>query len=815
MAEAGTERGAAGMVKTAAPAPPVAINQPRGRLFRKYAVTFAALIAGSLLVSGAIEVYFSYEENKQALVGIQREKAAGAAALVSQFITEIQAQVGWSLHSAFVPGQAGAAQRELDFIRLLRQVPAVTELSFVDSKGVQQLQVSRLTIDVKRDQIDVASEPKFLVARDSGLYISGVYFHKESEPHVTMALASAGRVPSVVVAEVNLKFIWDLVSQMEVGIAGRAYVIDSDDRLIAHPDISLVLRKLNLTDLPHVLAARTALATGTPDEFGPEISKDPEDRNVLTAHAAVVELGWLVFVDLPLSEALAPVVASLKRTGALVMLGIGLAVLIGLLLGRRMAVPIHLLREGAARFGDGDLQSRIEVHTGDELEALANEFNSMAGRLRESYSTLEQRVETRTQELRAALDRLRALAAVAEAVNSSLDLQTVLGTILSHACQLSDTGGGAIYVYDPDSGTFGLAAGHGMSEEMVATIRAHEVQLGETIIGRCAESRAAVQIADLEKEPHDPFHDVLIETWVRSLLAVPLLDQNQVIGALIVRRRSTGTFAQDTIDLLESFASQSALAVHNARLFREIEQKGEELKLASQHKSQFLANMSHELRTPLNAILGYTELVQDGVYGEPAEKIAEVLGRVQRNGKHLLALINDVLDLSKIESGEMTLSVGDFSFATLVQSVVMATESLATDKNLALTVDLPAELPPGRGDERRLSQVLLNLVGNAIKFTEAGEVGIAVGANNGAFHVQVTDTGPGIAAAEREEIFSEFRQIDSSSTKQKGGTGLGLAIAKRFVEMHEGRIWLDSEPGHGSTFHFTLPVGFQAEIGEP
>ncbi len=782
---------------------------PRGRLFRRYALWFALLITGALLVSGAIEVTFSYQEHKQALVRVQQEKAAGASALVSQFINEIEAQVGWSLHSAFVPGEAGAKQRRLDFIRLLRQVPAVTELSYLDGDGREQLRVSRLSIDMEGSKEDLSQEPKFVQARERGLYLSPVYFHKESEPHLTMALAGAGRSPGVTAAEVNLKFIWDLVSQMQVGEAGRAYVVDADNRLIAHPDISLVLRKIDLSDLPHVRAARAAASDGVPAAAGQELSLDPEGREVLSAHAFIAPLGWLVFVDLPVSEAFGPVIASLERTGAIVLLGIAFSVVIGLALGRRMTGPIRLLREGAARIGGGDLTRRIEIKTGDELEAMADEFNAMATRLSESYSMLEQRVEDRTAELSGALGKLEALAEVAEAVNSSLDLQTVLSTILSHACQLSDTGGGAVYVFDEASQSFRLEAGYGMSDEMVDEIRKFRIELGETIVGECAERREAVQVADIDALTDFPLHDALKKAGVCSMLAVPLLHKDRVIGALIVRRRAAGAFAAETIDLLEAFASQSTLAIHNARLFREIEEKSHELELANQHKSQFLANMRHELRTPLNAILGYTELVQDGIYGAPGEKIGAVLGRVHTNGKDLLGLINDVLDLSKIETGQLKLSLNGYAFSDVVQTVVTATESLAADKQLAIDVEVPNDLPLGQGDERRIVQVLLNLVGNAIKFTDRGKVVISVAASDDAFHVAVSDTGPGIEQEQLEQIFSEFQQVDSSSTREKGGTGLGLTIAKRFVEMHNGRIWAESEVGQGSTFHFTVPVLMQ------
>jgi signal transduction histidine kinase len=263
---------------------------------------------------------------------------------------------------------------------------------------------------------------------------------------------------------------------------------------------------------------------------------------------------------------------------------------------------------------------------------------------------------------------------------------------------------------------------------------------------------------------------------------------------------------------LQTFADQSVLTIQNARLFREIEDKSRQLEEESQHKSQFLANMSHELRTPLNAILGYTELMADGAYGEPSEKMLGILKRLEANGRHLLGLINDVLDLSKIEAGQLVLELSDYCIRDIAQTVRSTLEPLASDKKLAFKLELAPDLPPGHGDGRRLTQVLINLVGNAIKFTDAGEVAIKAEANNGSFHVSVRDTGPGISAADQAKLFQEFQQADNAITRKKGGTGLGLAISKRIIEMHGGRIWVESQVGQGSTFTFALPVIVERQV---
>jgi signal transduction histidine kinase len=285
-----------------------------------------------------------------------------------------------------------------------------------------------------------------------------------------------------------------------------------------------------------------------------------------------------------------------------------------------------------------------------------------------------------------------------------------------------------------------------------------------------------------------------------------MLREGVAIGVLALTRDQVRPFTDKEIELVSTFADQAAIAIENVRLFDEIQDKSRQLAEASQHKSQFLANMSHELRTPLNAILGYTELVLDQVYGDTPDKMRGVLQRIESNGRHLLGLINDVLDLSKIEAGELSLALADYSLKEVVHTVYTAVEPLASEKKLAFKIEVPPDLPPGHGDERRLTQVLLNLVGNAIKFTDSGEVLIRAAAANGAFKVAVHDTGPGISAADQGKLFQQFQQADNSITRRKGGTGLGLAISKRIVELHGGKIWVESRVGEGSTFAFTFPV---------
>jgi signal transduction histidine kinase len=404
---------------------------------------------------------------------------------------------------------------------------------------------------------------------------------------------------------------------------------------------------------------------------------------------------------------------------------------------------------------------------------------------------------------------LTALGQVGRAVSSTLDLKVVLKTIVDRAVELSGTDGGSIFYYREDVGRFELGETSGLDEEVVANLRKLDISARETGLGNAIRTRDPLQIPDLTKAASNPARNAAIAGGLRAALIVPLLGGEQPLGALVLQRREPGEFPDAIVSLVQAFADQSAIALDNARLFEEIAQKGRELEIASQHKSQFVANMSHELRTPLAAILGYAELIQEGFYGPLPDKSIDALTRIRSNGKHLLGLINTVLDIAKIESGQFTLNMAEYAIENVVETVRSATESLAQSKKLALKTEVAKPLPAGLGDEQRLTQVLLNLVGNAIKFTDAGEVRVIARAINGHFNVSVSDTGPGVPAEHQGRIFEQFQQVDNSNTRAKGGTGLGLAIAKQIVEMHGGRIWVESRLGKGSTFQMEIPARAQ------
>ena len=363
----------------------------RGSLFRKYFVSFVVLVSAALIVSGLVGLYFTYQENKAALLSLQREKAAAAASLIETYVQDIERQLGWV--RLWQVGRTTPEQRRTEYRKLLRLAPAITDVMVLDTDGRERLRVSRLAMDSMDGEADLSNDAGFLQARGGNTYFSPVYFRKETEPYMTIAVAGVGDKAEITVAELNLKFVWEVISRIEIGQKGLAYVVDSRGHLIAHPDITYVLQRQDLSALPQVKAARNGEGERV------TIARSPQGQEVLTAHAGITPLGWHVFVEQPLAEAFAPLYASLQRTGLLLVAGLLLSVVASLYFARRMIRPIKAIEAGAAQFAAGNLDERIDVDTSDELGALAAQFNVMAHKLRESYAGLEQKIEDRTQQL--------------------------------------------------------------------------------------------------------------------------------------------------------------------------------------------------------------------------------------------------------------------------------------------------------------------------------------------------------------------------------------------------------------------------------
>ena len=1309
-------------------------RRQRGRLFRKYFLLILALVCGALLISGGIGLYFSYQENKVALASLQHEKALSAAARIEQFVLQIEQQLAYAALPQL--GVEGLEQRRIEFLKLLRVVHAVTDITQIDARGREQLSVSRLKMDEAGTDRDWSQEPAFKNARPGQTWYGPVYFRKETEPYMSIAVRSGGEAGAVTVAEVNLKFIWDVVTRIRVGQKGKAYVVDSTGHLVADPDIGLVLRK---TDLSHLEQVKSALKPDADDELA-MLAKDHGGNRVLTAFAPIepardqplqgakpTPLGWKVFVEQPVGEVFQALDATILRTVALIVAGLLFSALAAMWLARSMARPINVLQAGAARIGAGDLDTQIQMKTGDELESLADQFNRMTAQLRESYAGLERKVEERTAELKQALDFQQASGDILSSISSSIadtqpvfeaivqstrrlfrtsyaaltlirgdrlvlmaaagdqrflehirnaypqplgddsmlanrairtgqplqlcpivgnpsaprkseeiarltgydailitpmmregvaighiataraepipfddkqialvktfadqaviaienvrlfnetkesldqqtaisevlrtisdsqsDVKPVLDAVAARATRLCDATSAAIYVlegdalrrmafsgpaavlgaetlpYTPDTLTgrtitegkpihvqdieaerqnyprsweFGQKFGrHSMlavpllregrafgamflRRAEVRPFTDQQIALSKTFADQAAiaienvrlfnqttealehQKAAADVLGVISSSPTDlnptfqailsnatqlcdahmglvglydgqkwetvahhgvnpefaqyvmgvgpftlvpgmalhqmvttrqPFHltdyrelpgyrqglerakMVADKAGARAYLAVPMFKEGRVVGGITLYRRDVRPFAQKQIDLvatfasqaviaienvrlfnettealeqqkasgevlgaisssiadtgpvfekildscqrlfegylvgvnlvgsdglvhleaykgegkaqmlkvyplplnresgtgcaildrqvahypdvdaagvpdgvtkgveilgfrsiifapmlfegrgigaiwvarvvagpftdkqinlLKTFADQAVIAIQNARLFREIQDKSAQLEIANKHKSDFLANMSHELRTPLNAIIGFSEVLIDKMFGEVNEKQLDYLKDIHESGKHLLSLINDILDLSKIEAGRMDLEVSSFHLPTAISNAMTLIRERAQRHGIQLGLNVDPRLGDFSADERKFKQILLNLLSNAVKFTpDGGRVDVSAKLDTTKVEIAVQDTGIGIASEDQEKVFAEFVQVGRDYTRKAEGTGLGLALTKRFVELHGGEISLASAPGKGSTFTVTLPI---------
>jgi signal transduction histidine kinase len=954
-----------------------------GRLLRRTFLISLLLVSIGLIASGALEIFFSYREKIAALGELQREIAQGAAFKIQQFVDDIEKTMRATTQTQGIVTSGLTQDFRFELIKLLKVAPAITEVVAVNTNGREELKVSRVRTTLPDDLKDRSADEPFVKGRAGKSFFSKVYFVRKSEPYMTIAVPIerfAGEVIGVLIGEVNLKYIWDVVSAIKVGQAGYAYVVSGDGDLIAHPDISFVLEKRNLKQLGQVKAALSKQAGPLPAQT------NMTGQKVLPAFATISDLGWAVLIERPVSEAYAPLYASTLRTSLLLLVGLGMAILASFLIGRRVVRPIGILREGAARIGSGDLDYRLEIKTGDELQELADEFNRMTAQLQESYANLEQKVEDRTRELTESLEQqtatseilrviassptdiqpvldtvienavklagasqghirqydgevlrlvanfgetpeqiailraasvspssqhpgssraflekqpvhvldvqaqahpapqavltgartllavpllregtpigvitiwrtfveaftekqielvqtfanqaviaiedvrlfqelqartrelarsveeLTALGQVGQAVSSTLDLDTVLTTIVTQAVQLSGTHGGVVYEYNEASKEFHLTATHSLEPELMEALQAQPIRLGEGAVGKAAAIRAPVQIADALTDPEyslTRLRPILTRSGHRSVLAVPLLREQQIIGGLVVLRKEAGGFSTEVVNLLQTFAAQSVLAIQNARLFHEIEEKSQLLEAANRHKSQFLANVSHELRTPLNSIIGFTRLVLRKTEAQIPNLQKENLQKVVISSEHLLNLINGLLDLSKIEAGRMEVYAETFKLDDIVKVATSTIEPLLKDGQVRLVTAISSDIPPLKTDRDKLKQVMLNLLSNAVKFTEKGEIKVSASRDNGLLTLTVSDTGIGMKKEALAYIFDEFRQADMSSTRRYGGTGLGLAIVKKFITLMGGDITAESEVGQGSKFTLTIPI---------
>ncbi|HWO42552.1 MAG TPA: ATP-binding protein [Candidatus Eisenbacteria bacterium] len=782
----------------------------RERLVRDYFLISVVLIGGGLITSGLVELYFRYHESREQLALQQKEIAAGAAFKIEHFIQEIHNVLKGATKSRDIAPKGLTPDFRFELEKLLLIAPAITEAVALNDQGVIQVQASRLrTVLPDAKKIFAASEA-FKQARQGKSYFGRVYFVRGSEPYMTIAVPIerfAGDVIGVLQAEVNLKYIGDVVSSLTIGKAGYAYVISGSGELIAHPDISLVLQRRNIREVAAVRAAfdKAPAAEGLAAIVAPNI----QGKEVLSSYALIPWLDWAIIIDRPVEEAYEALYASMRRTAVLFLIGLGMALIASFFLARRVVDPLRRLREGVERIGVGDLGYRLDLKTGDEIEVLADEFNKMTEQLRESYRTLEQKVEHRTRELSESLEQQTATGEILRVIASSpTDIQPVLDAVAESAARLCDAEDAVIFRVFGDQHQ--RVAKHGSIPAPDFPVPITRGFPG----GRAILDRETVHIHDLEAVLDTEYRDVKEiqkEIGQRTVLATPLVREGVAIGAIVIRRLEVRPFNEKQIALLKTFADQAVIAIENVRLFQEIQDKNAQLEAANKHKSQFLANVSHELRTPLNSIIGFTRIVLRRMEGQLPALQKENLQKVLISSEHLLNLINELLDLAKIEAGRMEAFAETFKLDEIIRVATTTVEPLLRNGNVKLVTEIASDIPPMRTDRDKLKQCVLNLLSNAVKFTEKGEIKVAARRDDGLLKLTVSDTGIGMNQEAQKYIFDEFRQADMSSTRKYGGTGLGLAIVKKFINLMGGDIVVESEVGKGSKFTITLPMELKQE----
>jgi signal transduction histidine kinase len=840
--------------------PPSGSRPVRRGLFRKYLLLFIGLVSAALLINAGIEIVFAYRENQAMLARLQSEKADAAAQRIAQFIEEIERQIGWTTQGQWASGSVD--QRRFDFVRLLRQVPAITELRQLDASGREQLKVSRLALDVVASGTDYSRDPLFSDALAHKISFSPVYFRNESEPYLTIAIAASGRNPGVTVADVNLKLIWDVIRGLQIGRNGYAYVVDRQGRLIAHPDISLVLRNTSFAMLPQVAAGLREMDGGTsiplPSDSNANSSKMKNSgMRMLSAHATLPALGWLVFVVVPRAEAFEPLYESAMRTAIVLLAGLVLATLVALFMVRRMVGPIRLLQAGTARIGAGDLDSRIDVRTGDELESLADQFNTMAAQLRQSYSGLERKVAERTEELHESLEYQMAISDVLRVMSQSItDIAPALQTVVKMAVRLCHASQASIF--ELEDGVYRWKVGHGLNAAYRKIEADNDITMGsDTLVGRVAATGHAVNIADALADPgYGPTDQARIGI-VRSMLGIPLLREGVPVGVITVARAVVEPFTDREVEMLTVFADQAVIAIENVRLFREIEYKSVAAEEASRtieaayrnlktaqanlvqaekmaSLGQLTAGIAHEIKNPLNFVNNFAELSVDllselkevaapGFAALTDDQRAEIqdvsamltsnLEKITEHGKRADGIVKAMLEHSRGSSGERRMVDLNALIDEALNLAYHGARAQDQSFNITLERDFGDGIDPIEVNPQDITRVFLNIFSNgfyaATKLACNGAVAgfeptlkVTTRDYTEGAEIRVRDNGTGIPADIRDKLFQPF-----FTTKPTGeGTGLGLSITYDIVtKSHGGSIAVDSTVGEYSEFTIRLP----------
>ena len=771
----------------------------RSRLFFKYTLLFVTVVVLALVANGGFEVLFSYQEHKSSLISIQQQQAVAAADKIEEFITQIESQVGWTTQLPWTDGTLD--QRRFDALRLLRQVPAITELAQIDAASHEQLKVSRLTMDVVGSGIDYSHKPEFTQAVAHEVYYGPVYFNRESEPYMTLSLVGTRRDTGVSIAQVNLKLIWDVVSKIKVGAHGRAYVVDSTGRLIAHPDINLVLRNTDMSRLAQVRGARAGSATEAVQE-----ADDIGGHKVLTAYAPVNPPGWFVFVETPIEEAYAPLYQSLKRMGYVLLGALALAFIAGMFLAGRMAVPIQALRAGAARIGSGDLGQRITIKSGDEVEALANQFNDMAGKLQESYADLEKKVEQRTHELSESLEQQTAISGILRVIsNSPDDVQPVLNSVAEHAARICEAQYTEIFIVDGDA--LRIVAGFG---EVGRPVDEPFPLDRSTIAGRTVVDMEPIHVPDVQ---HAGNGFALGRAYGqkfghRTILGVPLIREGRALGAITIRRTEVRPFEQKHIALLSTFADQAAIAIENARLLRELNREREAL--AKQHQAdaryiswlrQLAGFLRHEVRQPVAQINSSVELIHLTSHDD---QLKPYIASASQGVRHVWNLIERASRATDAEAFVRQGQAQPIDLPRLLRELIGSYQQ--THSGIDFRLQLPDKEPLYvSADPTLLKEAVSNLLANAASFADEESIIQVVLERDGVHAViKVRNKGP-IIQYDTEMLFGPFASTRSGPSSEH--QGLGLYLVRLVAEHHGGKAIISNlDDGSGVEASIFLPL---------
>jgi signal transduction histidine kinase/HAMP domain-containing protein len=974
----------------------------RGRLVRNYFFIFVTLIGGGMILSGLTEIYFRSYETREQIGILQGETANAALAKIAQYILTIEGQMRSTSLSQQVAEQGFAPANKFELMKLLYVAPAITEAAAIDRDGAPRLHVSRFRAILPNEETDYSKSVAFLQASQGATFFGPVYFVRGSEPYMTMAVPIEefpGSVIGVLQAEVNLSYIWEIVRDIQVGKAGYAYIVARSGDVIAHPNISMVLQRHKAGYLEQVKSAlRPAPNIQKPESI---VTQGLNGEEVLSSYAYLPNLDWAVIVERPLAEAYEPLYASLLRTYTLVTIGLGIAFLATVYVARRVVRPLEALRRGVEKIGKGDLNHHLEIKTGDDIEVLAEQFNKMVDEIKNSYQSLEDKVQQRTRELAALFDvaatatqsldldpilqevaekitdifgldstriylldhqqeefrvraasgynpegfiqrafglgqgivgkaaetgepiifedvqnepryaelshskgsktvgyrffaaipinakgksvgaiacngrlprqlteqEIRLMSSMADQIGPAIDninlfeelrektaalettnqelmesleqqteiakvlqvmasspteLGAVLATIHNNALRLCEADSGATFVFDGEQFCLSVATDN-ISPETLAYLRDLPIRPGpETPLRRAGLELRSVHTADIFADPRFSPPEIYRREGVCAVLAAPMLKQNKLVGAIVLTRREARPFTEGQINLLTTFANQAAIALDNTHLFQELKDRtrelaryNEEIKMANEKlkeldrlKSSFVSNVSHELRTPLTAIEGLADNLLDGVTGPLTAKQASYMLGIRESTERLERLINDLLDLSVIEAGKAALKPTSFSMMRLLREVRDTLKPMAEEKQISIEIGSTNGYSMAWADRDKVTQVLTNLIGNAVKFTPTlGKVSMEVNSTKDAWlQVSITDTGPGIPPEEATKIFDEFYQMSQPGRDKSKGVGLGLAISKKLVEMHGGKIRVESVVGRGSSFSFTIPA---------